>query len=149
MPFKRGEIHNRERAKQLRDFSGLLYGNITATDLDGLIEYKNKGYVFIETKLQGTLLDFGQKLALERITDDLTRSNKPAICIVSDHNINDPTRDIDVAKTIVREYRLRGRWNTPHNSYTTKQMVDWFINNVLIQKIKSKSKNECENTNAK
>jgi len=131
MLYKRGEIHHRERAKQIRDFSGLLYGKITPTDIDGLIEYHNKGYVLIETKLRDTELDFGQKLALERMTDDLTRSGKQTICIIAEHDIDDPTKDINVASTIVREYRLRNKWNKPNNSHTTKSMIDWFINKIL------------------
>lgn len=131
MLYKRGEIHHRERAKQIRDFSGLLYGKITPTDIDGLIEYHNKGYILIEAKLRETEVDFGQRLALERMTDDLTRSGKQTICIIAEHDIDDPTKDINVANTLVREYRLRGKWNKPNNSHTTKSMIDWFINKIL------------------
>jgi len=38
----RGKIEHRDRARQIRDFSNLRYGNITPTDIDGLIEYQNK-----------------------------------------------------------------------------------------------------------
>ena len=131
MPFKRGEIHSRERAKQLRDFSSLLYGKITPTDIDGLIEYHNKGYILIEIKLQGIPLSFGQQLALERITDDLTRSGKPTICIVADHDVSDPTEDIDVAKAIVRKYRVDSEWKMFQNLHTTKQAIDSFISQRL------------------
>jgi len=131
MPYKRGEIHHRERAKQIKDFSGLLYGKITPTDIDGLIEYHNKGYILIEAKLRETEVDFGQRLALERMTDDLTRSGKQTICIIAEHDIDDPAKDINIAATLVREYRLRGTWNKPNNSHTTKSMIDWFINKIL------------------
>jgi len=50
MPEVKGVIHAPQRATQLRDYSGLLFGNITPTDIDGLIEYKNIGYVIIELK---------------------------------------------------------------------------------------------------
>ena len=39
----RGATTYKERAKQGRDFTGLRYGNITPTDIDGLIEYHGKG----------------------------------------------------------------------------------------------------------
>lgn len=131
MPLKRGEIHSRERAKQLRDFSGLLYGKITATDIDGLIEYHDKGYIFIETKLLGTSVGFGQQLALQRLADDLTEGRKPTICIIADHEVNDPSQDIDVANTRVREYRWQKQWHTPKTISTTKSLVDFFISNHL------------------
>ena len=113
MPDKRGEIHNRKRAKQINDFSGLAYGNkITPTDIDGLIEYQDKGYVLIEVKLRGVLLPYGQRLALERMTDDLTRAGKPTVCIIASHDIDDPEQDINVANTRVREYRWHKKWQT-------------------------------------
>ena len=42
----RGVIQNRDRKKQIIDFSGLKYGKITPTDIDGLIEYKDKAMMF-------------------------------------------------------------------------------------------------------
>ena len=127
MHTDKGAIYNRARAKQLRDFSGLLYGNITQTDIDGLIEYQNKCYIFYETKLKGNPLPFGQRLALERITDDLAKI-KPTICIVSEHDIKDPNQDIYVSLTPVLEYRFRGAWHTPKDLINARQLSDWFIN---------------------
>jgi len=131
MQPKRGVIHNRERARQINNFSGLLYGNITPTDIDGLIEYHNKGYILIETKLRETKIEFGQRLAFERMTDDLTKSGKLTVCIIACHDIDNPAQDIDVANTQVREYRWRGIWQTPKTPCTTKELVDYFINHYL------------------
>lgn len=131
MQPKRGKIHSRERAKQLIDFSGLLYGNITPTDIDGLIEYHDKGYILIETKLSGNTFDLGQRLALERLTDDLNKIHKLTICIVADHEVYDPFEDIDIAITTVREYRWKDKWIIPKHVCTTKQMVDYFINTII------------------
>ena len=46
----RGAIMHAERAKQLNDFNGLQYGNITPTDIDGVIDYKDRAMVFLEIK---------------------------------------------------------------------------------------------------
>ena len=106
MPIiERGVIKNRDRARQLRDYSGMLFGKITPTDIDGMIEYHNKGYVVIELKLADTPLDFGQRLALARLTDDINKAQKKTLCIIANHDIHDPSKDIDVAQTIVSEYR--------------------------------------------
>jgi len=48
----RGVIKYRGRARQIIDFRGLTYGNITPTDIDGLIEYKDKCILLIEIKHQ-------------------------------------------------------------------------------------------------
>jgi len=131
MQHKRGTIHSRARAKQLRDFSGLLFGNITATDIDGLIEYHGKGYIGIETKLNGASLGFGQKLAFERLTDDLSRAGKPTIYIIASHDSDDPNEDIDVANAIVAEYRFKGKWRTLKSRYTVRDLTVMFMERVL------------------
>ena len=124
---ERGEIQNRERGKQLRDFTGLRFGSITPTDIDGLIEYHGERYIIIETKLNGAPLRHGQKLALERLTDDLHGAGKPTICIIVSHNSEDPNEDIDVASAMVSEYRFKGEWHLPKSPCTTRQAIDSFI----------------------
>lgn len=120
--MQRGLINNRNYAAQIRDFTGLQFGNIAPTDIDGLIEYKNKCFIFIETKFRDTELPFGQKLAITRLCDEL---NKPAIFIVSEHNTNG---DIDLAKTIVREYYYKNNWITPKKeNINLREAIDKFI----------------------
>ncbi len=124
---ERGVIEDRERARQIRDFRELLYGTITPTDIDGLIEYHGKAYVFIETKLKGTPIKDGQRLALERMADDLTRAKRPTLCIIAEHDVQDPLKDINVAETQVKEYRWRGEWKN-NREVTTKDLIDMFLN---------------------
>lgn len=126
----RGKIHNRERAQQQRDYSSIRFGNITPTDIDGLIEYKDKAYVIIELKWSDTPLSYGQRLALERLTDDLARTGKPILCIISSHYVDDSDFDINVSETIVREYRLKKAWHIPSHNFTTEAMIDKFLRSV-------------------
>ena len=127
---ERGVIENRERARQLRDFSGLRYGNITPTDIDALIEYKDVAYVIIETKFSNAELPTGQRLAIERLCDDL-QNFKHTIAIVSRHNFP-VNEDIDLAKTVVDKYRWRGKWieikKITNEIWTVKRLVDWYLN---------------------
>lgn len=118
------KIRNRNHVGQVRDFSGLQFGSIYPTDIDGFIEYKNKCYVLIETKHEGAELPNGQRLALERGCDDLLRT-KPTQLIVATHNTNG---DIDVANTVVYEYRWNKRWHRPIKRITTKEFVTEFFN---------------------
>jgi len=122
----RGEIRNREFATQVRDFSGLRFGNITPTDIDGIIEYKDKLYIFIETKYENAELPFGQKLCFERLCDDLQKV-KPTLLIVASHNSKG---DIDVANTVVTSYRYEGKWFTLKSKKTTKSLIMEFINSI-------------------
>ena len=105
--MQRGEIKNRKYAAQLRNFSGLVYGTngtITPTDIDGLIEYEDKCFVFIEAKYEGAELPYGQRLALERLVDSL---DKPSVLFIANHCSKD---DIDMAATWVTDYYYLGEW---------------------------------------
>lgn len=120
----RGEIVNRSRAAQLVDFSGLKIGNITPTDIDGLIEYQDKLYIFFELKYQGKDLPKGQALAAIRLIDSL---NKPSVFIVADHDADIGT-DVDAAKAIIRSYYYSKKWHTPHRPMTLREGIMEFIN---------------------
>ena len=128
---QRGVIRNREWATQIRDFSGLRYGNITPTDIDGFIEYKNIAFIIIETKHEGGEMPFGQRLALQRLCDTCQYAGKETLLIVASHNT---TGDIDFANTRVVETRYLGRWKEQSNQMTTKEAVDLFLNFVINKK---------------
>ena len=119
--MRRGKINHRERAKQINDFTGLQYGTITPTDIDGLIEYQDKAYVFIELKHADVELPYGQRLALERLTDDLEKTGKPSICIVASHQVDDPKKDVKVAETLVKQYYWNGKWKTAKSSLNPRK----------------------------
>lgn len=127
--IERGDIFNRGRAQQQNKFSGLRYGNITPTDIDGLIEYHNRAYIFIEVKYLDACLPFGQKLALERLVKDLGKAGKPAIAIVAEHNIHNVDEDVPAAECRVREFYLCSyrEWRPPKRSVKVKELIDSFI----------------------
>lgn len=122
----RGSIAYRERAKQLRDFSGLQFGKITPTDIDGLIEYHNKCYVIIETKYVTAEIPFGQMLALQRLCDDLQKA-KPTLLIIARHH-TEVDKDIDFAKCDIEKYRYRAKWGTVETN--VKDLVEKFFKKI-------------------
>lgn len=128
----RGIIQHRERARQIIDFHGLKYGSITPTDVDGLFEYHNKAYIFIEVKYGKQQMPGGQKLAFERLTDDVGTAGKKAVLFVCEHNVTDCEEDIVAADTIVRNIYVfnkntqKGEWK-PGNGRTLANAVDIFL----------------------
>ncbi len=106
MAAARGRIQNRARAAQIRDFTGIRLGNITPTDIDGLIEYKDKLFILLELKYRDNELPAGQRLALERLVSAL---NKPAILFIGRH-IQVVGDDILTAEATVTEYYWEGEW---------------------------------------
>lgn len=119
--MERGIIRNREWATQIRDFSGMCFGSITPTDLDGMIEYKNKCFIFYESKHKGANMKFGQQLAFERMIND---HGKPSILFVSEHDTNG---DIDFANTMIIKYYFQGEWHIPKKQITLRKATENFI----------------------
>lgn len=126
----RGKIKHTQRAQQINDFSRLNMGyNITPTDIDGLIEYRNEKYVFFEVKYMTAELPYGQRLALERLVIDTAMAGKKSIAIVCEHDVYDTDDEVDVAVANVREvysYRTK-KWTLPVERMTARQVIQMFI----------------------
>ena len=82
----RGKINNPARAKQLHDFTGLRFKNITPTDIDGFVEFKDTLFVLMEAKFNGAELPYGQRLAIERLCKALQKAGKITAALVLTHN---------------------------------------------------------------
>jgi hypothetical protein len=120
----RGAVSNPARAKQQRDFTGLRYGNITPTDIDGSFDYHGKCFVLYEAKhVTAPPMPYGQKLHLERECDD---HKSPTIVIVFEHS-TPADKAIDFAVGKVVEIRLWRKWVTPKQEVTVKKVTDWFV----------------------
>jgi len=148
MPEVKGVIHAPQRATQLRDYSGLLFGNITPTDIDGLIEYKNIGYVIIELKYRDTEILKGQKLALARMNDDFELAGKASLCIIASHFQEDCSKAIDVANTHVTAYRYRKRWRTFRSVMFTRDLIVRFFKSDEIKRREVKQNDDGKQNNS-
>lgn len=126
---ERGKIIYPDRKQQINDFSDLIYGKITPTDIDGVIEYKDKAYIFFEIKYMDTKLPFGQKLAIGRLVNDTNNNGKKSIAIVAQHNIFNTKKSIQVAICEVREIYLSDerKWRKPKRNINVKQCIDGFL----------------------
>jgi hypothetical protein len=114
---------NKDYGSQLKDFSGLTWGKISPTDIDGFLEFSGKLFIIIETKYDGAPLPYGQKLALERICDGLTHGDAHAVLVLTKHN---SSGDIDMATTTVTAYRENANWFTDVPEVTLREMIDIF-----------------------
>lgn len=121
----RGAVGNRKRAIQARDFTGLRYGKITPTDIDAVMDFGNRVFIFVEAKYRNAKLPYGQRLAIERIVDACSFDpDKIAIAIITEHETS-PDTDIDFATSICREVRWRGKWkNVRHRNQSLKSAID-------------------------
>lgn len=132
--MQRGKIYCRTRAKQLRDFTGLQFKNITPTDIDAFVEFGDVLFVFIEAKQNGYSLPHGQKLGLERICDAIhgTRNENSrqriAALIVIEHE-TDCDEDIDCAEAKVAGIYQDAKWRTPQHQTSCREAIE----NLLAQ----------------
>lgn len=95
-------------------------------DIDGLIEYHDKAYVIWELKYERVPLLMGQQLALERLTDDLSKI-KPTLCVIATHDTSNPERDIPADRATVLQYRQNRVWYKPNQTRSLKDLVDNFL----------------------
>lgn len=118
---ERGKIRNRDFVPE-KDFSGLQYGKITPTDLDGFVEFADQVFVFIELKYRDSEMKKGQRVALERLCDVCWRDGKYVMVIVARYE--EGGKVVDVAPLPVVQYRFQGQWEYPKRSLTVRQLVD-------------------------
>lgn len=111
-------FRNKTYASQLKDYKGLRFGNISPTDVDAMLEFGGKLFIFVETKYGLATMPRGQELALERLCDLLT---VPAIIIQTMHK---STEDIDMASTIVMRYREGQKWFNDVPPITLREMIE-------------------------
>ena len=127
---ERGVIQNVKRAQQINDFHGVRFGNITPTDIDGLIEYHNKAWIIFEIKYKDAQLPYGQRLALERMVKDFTTAGKKAMALVVEHFIDDTSEQVDAAECFVREvfHSDNLTWQPPKYKIKLAAMTAAFFN---------------------
>ena len=120
----RGIIRNREWASQIKIFSGLRFGKITPTDIDGFLDFDNRIFIFLEIKRGAALPPYGQRLALERLCDTCEKAGKSSLVLIASH---DTGGDIDAANLPVVQIRLHGKWRKPHRPMNVRQAIDDFL----------------------
>ncbi len=120
---QRGQIRNPALALVERDFSGLRWGAITPTDIDGYLEFSGRLYVFIEGKFGSAPLRGGQALALHRLCDAVHAPDlgRYSVLFVVSH---DGEQRFDYGSAYVTEYRWNGRNIRPSAPTQLKSAID-------------------------
>jgi len=119
-----GKITYRKRAQQLIDYSGLRFGNITPTDIDGFIDYHGECFVIIEYKYGSKDLPTAQRSAFETLANNCT---KPTLFVVAEHHVENTEQDIEAGTCKVRETYSPGiGWRKCKES-TVKELVEAWL----------------------
>lgn len=131
MEFKdedRGKIHIRDRAQQIRDFSGLRYGKVTPTDIDACLEMRQYNAIILyEFKSYDVPMPRGQRIALEEMIDCFEKAGKSAILFKCVHGVSDAQKDIVADQVpVVAQYQNK-KWTRIHGHVTCRQITDAFL----------------------
>lgn len=123
----RGSIKYLERYKQLISYEGMeRRRKITPTDIDGFIDYSGRAFVYIEGKLEGKGMDYGQRLAFEHIINSHNKAGNLAIAILFAHNCEPDEIIIAKDKQVVGFYTGKGWVNIEDKIKTVLDVIiEW------------------------
>lgn len=75
------------RLKQIHNFTRIQrHKNIMPMDIDGMIDYGGKYFLFLEGKVEGTPISTGQRLALENMVKSHWKAGHPSAALIYFHN---------------------------------------------------------------
>jgi len=122
-----GLIHHRPRARQINCFTGLKFGTITPTDLDGLIDYHNERFAFLELKLRDAPVAEAQAKAFTRVVDAIEIAKKQACFFVAEHTTDDPMVDVPADRCLVRCFYTHQKWHRVVDDITLLAALNRFL----------------------
>lgn len=120
-----------DRKNQIVDYSGLKWGKIRPSDIDGIIEFGGKKLILLEFKTALKPMDLGQKILLEHLIQNWdAKSGNESIAIIADH-YTESSEVIDGGSCIVREAYYKGKWYSYQGlNRTVKSVVERFIDDI-------------------
>ncbi len=120
-------ICNSVYAGRVINFDGLTFKNASPTNMDAMLEYKDKGFVFIEAKRNNAPIPTGQRVAFERLVNAL---NKPSVCFFTTWTLLDADEQICLAESRVVQYYYQGRTHITDMTVTLKEYLGRFIDHL-------------------
>ena len=98
-------IKNKARLLQPVNFEGLRSGSMLASDIDAVMEYGDRLFIFVELKRPGIGMPTGQRIMYERMSRAISESPKrEAYTILAENNEDDPEKPVDLAHCKVSCY---------------------------------------------
>lgn len=130
---KRGVIKHVERKMQLADFSGLRWGKITPTDLDGLLstihgmlDFGGQLFFAFELKTVGAHMPYGQRSHLGSLSRVAHAGGATFYVLVAEHD-TPPPNAIDAAAADVIELCENGIWRLPKRTVKLGEAIDLYL----------------------
>lgn len=127
--IERGVYVYKDRGCQAIRFDGMIYQNITPTDIDGLMELRDKAWIVFEAKHRDAKCKYGQKLALERFCADVTNAGKHCLVMIVEHDVDNVTDDVFLNPLPIREVITseNTNWHPPDRPTVVGEAVFLYI----------------------
>lgn len=103
-------LRNKNRAAQLLNFDGMEFGNKQASDIDYIMDWNGKMFIFAEVKHVKSEMTEGQCILFENLCDAIHAADKPAIGIVCRHYTNEH-EEVTLETCIVDSFYYAGQWH--------------------------------------
>lgn len=102
-------VRNSETMRQLILFEGLQRNGVYPSDIDAVLELRDKYLILFEVKKEGVEIPRGQRQLLETVVDVWDDSGRMGIVVKAIHNIPH-TKDVLLKDCIVEEIYYKGSW---------------------------------------
>jgi hypothetical protein len=130
------EVIKSERfIRQVLDFKTLQFRGkgyksklIWPTDVDAVLDFDGRFFVFIETKFGDAALPVGQELALKRLVNAVEDSGLEACLIVASHSQGPEERIAAGASKVVRFWKGHGWWYPDLPGITVREQIEILLN---------------------
>tara|TARA_Y100001938_G_C7954202_1_gene360864 strand:+ start:35 stop:460 length:426 start_codon:yes stop_codon:yes gene_type:complete len=131
-------INDRDKVKQVIDFTGAQNGKMHPMDIDAVLEFDNRILILIEVKYKGNDIPTGQRLTLERICNswykkDIQKTREQerskAIVLKVEHYFRDSTKNIPIENCVVTQIYYNEKWSKIYDvnliDYLNKLGKEW------------------------
>lgn len=133
--MREGHINNVDKMAQVINYEGIGKDGIRPMDIDGFIEYHDKGFIVYEFKYADPIsgrkfgMSEAQEAALTRLVDALESAGKEAILFQCEHHMKDERKAIPGKDAVVVRTYWHGRW-WPPKGHTVKVATYRFLNSL-------------------
>jgi hypothetical protein len=123
-----GEFRNIKNTT-LPSFIGLRYGTITPTDIDAVIEYHGKAFIFIEAKYKDADIPDGQRILFVRLCDALEKAGIKTVFLKAswDESLLNQDGSFDLARATVTKVYTTTTGIKTGDGDTVRKYIDRFL----------------------
>jgi len=129
----RGVVRSVARATQHIDYSGLRWDKITPSNIDGVLDFSGRLFVFLEFKTVGAPMAFGQRLLFSNLHRAMARNGVACAVLLAEHVTLDPKSAIGASEALVVEILDGPQWRAPLRSVTVREAVESYLRRIFPQ----------------